>query len=104
MRRMLTVAIFGALAALALSTPVGIAQTGPSSSDGTIEVGPDYNKGEPLPLETPLAAAVAPEAAAPAQIGEERFWLGLDDQQDALYLRSGPYSSYAIAPRPGPAA
>jgi hypothetical protein len=88
MRRTIRVAILSSLAVLAVWVPAGLAGTGPpASSDGTIEVGPDYNKGEPLPLQVPFSAAVTPEAtpAAPAQVGEERVWLGLDDQQAFVY-------------------
>jgi hypothetical protein len=56
--------------------PGGLGGTALPSPDDTIETGPDYNKGEPLPIQQPPVTALAPEEPAPtppAQIGDERF-------------------------------
>jgi hypothetical protein len=74
MRRTL-LCICCALAALA-AVPGGLGRTALPSPDDTIETGPNYNKGEPLPIQQPPVTALAPEEPAPtppAQIGDERF-------------------------------
>ena len=57
-------------------------------------VGPDYNKGRPLPIvgDTKAAVRIARSRlrgaqAAPPVVGDDRIWLALDSAQAAVYLK-----------------
>jgi hypothetical protein len=60
-------------------------------------VGPDYNKGRPLPLRSDARAVASTARAqlrttaaqtAPPEVGDVRTWLALDDEQGIIYLKS----------------
>ena len=69
------------------------AARGPSRDD-TRHVGPDYNKGRPLPFRGDVQKTArqavrrtAARSGAPPVEGDIRSWLALDDAQDAIYLK-----------------
>lgn len=91
-RRRIAAAVAALLAASVLVTSTGSGAqpappAAPGGGDDTVEVGPDYNDGRPLPVEGAAqrrALTPAPEAAVP---GEVRTWLGLDDVAGSIYLK-----------------
>ncbi|HEU4487943.1 MAG TPA: peptidase M6, partial [Actinomycetota bacterium] len=96
MRRVLASCAVIALTASLLPGLTAAASTAPGGSVSDIRhVGPDYNKGRPLPLVS-SARRVARRArasfraaqAAPPVVGDLRAWLALDDAAGAVYLKN----------------
>ncbi|MDQ3767717.1 MAG: immune inhibitor A [Actinomycetota bacterium] len=96
-KRLATVSlILGLLAMMLPSIGAGAAPAGnsPPGKD-TRHVGPDYNKGKPLPFRegahgvaSRAPGRTAARAGAPPVVGDDRAWLALDDAQDAIYLKN----------------
>jgi hypothetical protein len=96
LRRFLASCAVIALTASLLPGLTAAASTAPGGSVSDIRhVGPDYNKGRPLPLVS-SARRVARRArasfraaqAAPPVVGDLRAWLALDDAAGAVYLKN----------------
>ncbi len=88
-RRLVGVGLAALLGAALLAAPTGAsAQEGPpggAAPDDTIEVGPDYNGGRPLPIEG--AATQRRAASVAADEGETKTWLALDDAEGSIYTK-----------------
>jgi hypothetical protein len=106
-RRLVALTAATALAAgTALAVPLGAASakpgdTGPVRATPRVDgdrarVGPDYNAGKKLPLDRRSLAvakrqpsAKASAAAAPAQVGDTKTWVALNDDAGSIYVK--PY-------------
>jgi hypothetical protein len=99
MRRRSVMATCLSLGLVALLLPALVASAGPADVEdprqGIRHVGPDYNKGRPLPLRADarnvasLARSQLRSAAqAPPAVGDLRTWLALDDEQGIIYLKN----------------
>ena len=88
--------IMGLLAMMVPSIGAGAAPAGNSPPEkDTRHVGPDYNKGKPLPfrgdaqgLARRAPGRTAAKAGAPPAVGDDRAWLALDDAENAIYLKN----------------
>src|SRR4051794_39663124 len=106
-RRLVALTAATALAAgTALAVPLGTASakpgdTGPMRATPRVDgdrarVGPDYNAGKKLPLDRRSLAvakrqpsAKAGAAAGPAQVGDTKTWVALNDDAGSIYVK--PY-------------
>ena len=80
--------IFAILILLIASFPVTTAGAGRPISDASPrQDSPDYNKGQPLPLDRADIRNAQPPLG-PAKIGESKTWLGLDDQRGVTNLKN----------------
>lgn len=80
-------ALLLALGAFALTLPTAATATEPAVSiaDDTIDVGPDYNEGRPLPIAN--RALPIEYFSSRSEVDDRKFWFALDDARGEIYLK-----------------